>query len=181
MKTARLAAVAAAFAAVVATPGIAEAELELDIRATIRRVLYWASGEAPARPPKPRTAKFLDLMKDPDPLPPWLSEADVDFYVHEFERTGFTGGLNWYRTLDRTWELMAAYKNATIMQPALYIAGDRDLVLMRWKAAVDQLPQTVPSLKKAVILPGCGHWTQQERPEAVNTELITFLNGLEGR
>jgi pimeloyl-ACP methyl ester carboxylesterase len=101
--------------------------------------------------------------------------------VNEFERTGFSGGLNWYRTLDRTWELMAAYKSARIMQPALYIAGDRDLVLIRWKAAVDQLPQTVPSLKKAVILPGCGHWTQQERPDAVNAELITFLNGLEGR
>ncbi len=163
------------------TPGIAEAELEQDVRATIRRVLYWASGEAPDRPPKPRTAKFLDLMNDPDTLPPWLSEADVDFYVNEFKRTGFAGGLNWYRTLDRTWELMAAYRDARIMQPALYIAGDRDLVLIRWKAAVDHLLQTVPNLKKAVILPGCGHWTQQERPEAVNAELITFLDGLEGR
>jgi pimeloyl-ACP methyl ester carboxylesterase len=163
------------------TPGIAEAELEQDVRATIRRVLYWVSGEAPGRPPKPRTAKFLDLMNDPDTLPPWLSEADVDFYVNEFKRTGFAGGLNWYRTLDRTWELMAAYKDARVMPPALYIAGDRDLVLVRWKAAVDHLLQTVPNLKKAVILPGCGHWTQQERPEAVNAELITFLDGLEGR
>jgi pimeloyl-ACP methyl ester carboxylesterase len=76
---------------------------------------------------------------------------------------------------------MAAYTNARIMQPALYIAGDRDLVLIRWKAAADRLAQTVPNLKKAVILPGCGHWTQQERPETVNTELITFLDGLEGR
>ncbi len=120
-------------------------------------------------------------MNEPDTLPPWLSEADVDFYVKEFKRTGFTGGLNWYRTLDRTWELMAAYKDARIVQPALYIAGDRDLVLIRWKAAVDHQPQTVPNLKKAVILPGCGHWTQQERPEVVNTELITFLRQVEER
>jgi pimeloyl-ACP methyl ester carboxylesterase len=105
----------------------------------------------------------------------------VDFYANEFKRTGFAGGLNWYRTLDRTWELMAAYKDARIMQRALYIAGDRDLVLIRWKTAVDHLLQTVPNLEKAVILPGCGHWTQQERPEAVNAELITFLGGLEGR
>jgi pimeloyl-ACP methyl ester carboxylesterase len=76
---------------------------------------------------------------------------------------------------------MAAYKDAKIMQPALYIAGDRDLVLIRWKAAVDNLAQNVPNLKKVVILPGCGHWTQQERPETVNTELITFLKQVEGR
>ena len=163
------------------TPGVAEAELERDVRAAIRRVLYWASGEAPARHPKPRTAKFLDGMSDPDPLPAWLSEADVEFYASEFKRTGFSGGLNWYRTLDRTWELMAAYKDAKIMQPALYVAGDRDLVLIRSKAAVDHLAQNVPNLKKVVILPGCGHWTQQERPEAVNTELITFLKQVEGR
>lgn len=163
------------------TPGVAEAEFERDVRATIRRVLYWASGEAPARHPKPRTATFLDGMSDPDTLPAWLSEADVEFYAGEFKRTGFSGGLNWYRTLDRTWELMAAYKDAKIMQPALYIAGDRDPVLIRWKAAVDHLAQSVPNLKNAVILPGCGHWTQQERPEAVNTELITFLKHLEGR
>jgi pimeloyl-ACP methyl ester carboxylesterase len=92
------------------TPGIAEAELEQDVRATIRRVLSWASGEAPGRPTKPRTARFLDLMNEPDILPAWLSEADVDFYAREFERTGFTGGFNWYRNLDRNWELMAAHK-----------------------------------------------------------------------
>jgi pimeloyl-ACP methyl ester carboxylesterase len=162
-------------------PGVAEAELEQDVKATIRRVLYWISGEAPGRPTKPRTAKFLDLMDDPDTLPAWLSEADVDLYTSEFKRTGFTGGLNWYRNLDRTWELMAAYKGAKITQPALYIAGDRDLVLVARKAAVEHLAQNVPNLKKLVMLPGCGHWTQQERPEAVNTELITFLNNVEGR
>ena len=163
------------------TPGVAEAELELDVRATIRRVLYWASGEAPDRLPKPRTAKFLDGMDDPATLPAWLSEADVDFYANEFKRTGFSGGLNWYRNLDRTWELMAAYKDAKITQPALYIAGDRDLVLVRLKVTFDHLAQSVPNLTKAAILPGCGHWTQQERPEAVNAELIAFLKGLEGR
>ena len=163
------------------TPGVAEAELEQDVRSTIRRVLYWASGEAPGRPTKPRTARFLDLMADPETLPSWLSEADVDFYASEFTRTGFTGGLNWYRNLDRTWELMGAHAKAKITQPALYVAGDRDLVYVSRKAAVDHLHESVPNLRKLVVLPGCGHWTQQERPEAVNTELITFLNGLEER
>jgi pimeloyl-ACP methyl ester carboxylesterase len=161
-------------------PGVAEAELEQDVRSTIRRVLYWASGESPGRPVKPRSAKFLDLMDEPATLPAWLTEADVDFYAGEFTRTGFTGGLNWYRNLDRTWELMAAYTNAKVTVPALYVTGDRDLVYERWKAAVEHLPQSVPNLRKVVVLPGCGHWTQQERPEAVNGELITFLKGLEG-
>jgi len=162
-------------------PGVAEAELEQDVKATIRRVLYWASGEAPDRPTKPRTAKFLDLMDEPGTLPSWLSEADVDFYASEFKRTGFTGGLNWYRNLDRTWELMAALKGAKITQPALFVAGDRDLVVVARKAAVDHLSQSVPNLTKTVMLPGCGHWTQQERPAAVNAELIGFLKRLEGR
>jgi len=161
-------------------PGVAEAELEQDVRSTIRRVLYWASGESPGSAPKPKTAKFLDLMDDPPTLPAWLTEADVNHYVGEFLRTGFTGGLNWYRNLDRTWELMAAYTNAKVTAPALYVAGDRDLVYVRWKAAVEHLTQSVPNLRKTVVLPGCGHWTQQERPEAVNTELITFLTSLEG-
>jgi pimeloyl-ACP methyl ester carboxylesterase len=162
------------------TPGVAEAELEQDVRSTIRRVLYWASGDAPGRPTKPKTAKFLDLMDNPQTLPPWLSEADVDVYAREFARTGFTGGLNWYRNLDRNWELMGAHAKAKITQPALFIGGDRDLVVVSRKAAVDHLSQSVPNLRKLVILPGCGHWTQQERPEAVNTELISFLQSLEG-
>jgi pimeloyl-ACP methyl ester carboxylesterase len=162
-------------------PGVAEAELEADVRSTIRRILYWGSGESPGRPPKPRTARFLDLMDEPATLPAWVNEADVDAYASEFARTGFTGGLNWYRNLDRTWELMAAYTGAKITVPALYVAGDRDLVYVRWKAAVEHLSQSVPGLTRAVILPGCGHWTQQERPQAVNAELIGFLNELPGR
>jgi pimeloyl-ACP methyl ester carboxylesterase len=159
---------------------VAEAELEQDVRSTIRRVLFWGSGESPGRAPKPKTAKFLDLMDDPPTLPAWLTEADLDHYVGEFTRTGFTGGLNWYRNLDRTWELMAAYTNARVAAPALYVTGDRDLVYVRWKAAVEHLAQSVPNLRKAVVLSGCGHWTQQERPEAVNAELIAFLTSLEG-
>jgi pimeloyl-ACP methyl ester carboxylesterase len=160
-------------------PGVAEAELEQDVRATMRRILHAASGEGQGFGVKPSTAKFLDGMVDPDTLPRWLTGADLDVYVGEFTRTGFRGGLNWYRNLDRSWELLAAYRGATIPRPALFIAGDRDLVIARRRTALEGMPNTVPRLDRSVLLPGCGHWTQQERPAEVNAEMIRFLAGLD--
>jgi pimeloyl-ACP methyl ester carboxylesterase len=162
------------------TPGVAEVELERDVRSTLRRLLYAASGEAPAawRAVMPRRETLLEGMPDPVTLPAWLTETDLDVYAREFERTGFRGGLNWYRNLDRTWELMAAYQRAKVTPPALFIAGDRDLVIEMRRSAFDALPITVPNLRKRVLLPGCGHWTQQERPAEVNAGMLAFLGSL---
>jgi pimeloyl-ACP methyl ester carboxylesterase len=165
------------------TPGVAEAELEADVPKTLRRLLYAASGDAPPvrgawGAGMPGDARLLDAMADPATLPAWLTQADLDFYVGEFRRTGFSGGLNWYRTLDLTWELMAAYQGARIHQPALFIAGDRDGVITRMKARYERLEEAVPGLRRKVLLPGCGHWTQQERAAEVNAELLAFLRVL---
>jgi pimeloyl-ACP methyl ester carboxylesterase len=165
------------------TPGVAETELERDVRSTLRRVLWGISGDAGETAgwhvPKPRGSTFLEGMPDPEQLPPWVTEADLDFYTGEFERTGFRGGLNWYRNLDRTWELMAAWRGARVMVPALFIGGDRDPVITRMRGAMDALPETVPQLREVALLSGCGHWTQQERPQQVSDELIAFLDGLD--
>ncbi|MBI2525382.1 MAG: alpha/beta hydrolase [Candidatus Rokubacteria bacterium] len=165
-------------------PGVAEAELGRDVRATLRRVLCSASGDAPAaqrwRPVMPGTTRFLDALGNPERLPAWLTEADLDFYAAEFQRTGFSGGLSWYRAMDLSWELMAAYQHAKVMQPALFVAGERDLVIAMQRRALDRLHETVPNLRRLVLLPGCGHWTQQERPAEVNAELLSFLRGVEG-
>ena len=66
------------------------------------------------------------------------------------------------------------------MTPALYVAGDRDLVVNfpGMKNLIDALPAFIPNLTKSVLLPGCGHWTQQERPGEVNALLLEFLGGL---
>jgi len=160
------------------TPGVAEAELSRDVRSTVRRVLYAISGDGGGMPVLPKRSTFLQSLPEPEMLPAWLSEADVDFYTGEFVRTGFRGGLNWYRNLDRTWELMAAWRGARITVPALFVAGDRDPVIRRNRAAMDGLAETVPGLRERVLLPGAGHWTQQERPAEVNDALITFLAGL---
>src|SRR5690606_20120830 len=108
----------------------------------------------------------------------WLSEDDLAYYVGEFTRTGFRGGLNWYRCADASWELTGAWNDVRIQQPALFIAGDRDGVVAMMPGAVDAMRESVPGLRRAVMLPGCGHWTQQERPAEVNEALLEFLRGL---
>jgi pimeloyl-ACP methyl ester carboxylesterase len=168
-------------------PGIAEAELERDVRASIRRLLYSASGDAPrgagviAAPERvgmvPRQGGFLSRTVDPASLPPWLTEEDLAFYAGEFARTGFRGGLNWYRNIDRNWELLAPFAGARVSVPALYVAGDRDLVV-HFRGMDQLLPNLrrfVPELRETIMLPGCGHWTQQERPREVNDAMLAFL------
>jgi pimeloyl-ACP methyl ester carboxylesterase len=163
-------------------PGVAEAELEADVRRALARLLYWAGGEAPRGPSwgfgQTRQSRLLEAMSDPPALPPWLTEADLDFYTAEFERAGFTGGLNWYRAMDLSWELMAPWRGARVTVPALFAAGERDGVVARMRGAVERLHETVPGLRGRVLLPGCGHWTQQERPEEVNAALLGFLRSL---
>jgi pimeloyl-ACP methyl ester carboxylesterase len=169
-------------------PGVAEAELERDVRKTMRMFLYSASGDIPVeragveqpQPVVPAGGGILDIMRDPENLPGWLTEQDIDYYTGEFERTGFSGGLNWYRTIDKSWELMAAWTGALVRTPALYIAGEHDLVVYfpGVRELIANLRAFVPQLGQALLLPGCGHWTQQERPAEVNAALLEFLNGL---
>ncbi len=172
------------------TPGVAEAELERDPRRTIRRVLYSGSGDAPPGADNtlgretpgmvPRTEGLLTQTIDPADLPSWLSEEDIDFYAGEFARTGFRGGLNWYRNIDRNWELMAPFAGLRVTVPALYVAGDRDLVVAfaGMDKLIPNLAKFVPNLRGATMLPGCGHWTQQERAKEVNTAILSFLRDL---
>jgi len=171
-------------------PGVAEAEFEKDVRQTIRGMLYSISGDALPRDGGitgtgtvgmvQRQGGFLAGMVNPTSLPPWIIEADVEFYAAEFARTGFRGGLSWYRNIDRNWELLAPFAGARVMVPALYIAGDRDVVLSfaGVEEAINNLPRAVPQLRGTVILPRCGHWTQQERAVEVNTAMIDFLRRL---
>src|SRR6266850_2545659 len=105
-------------------PGVAEAELQRDVRSTMRRLAYTGSGDAPGGRGMgmvPRDGGFLTHTVDPETLPPWLTDADIDFYAGEFTRTGFRGGLNWYRNIDRNWELLAPYAGAVVTVPALYV------------------------------------------------------------
>jgi len=173
-------------------PGVAEAELEKDPRLTLRAMLYGGSGEgvaairavaansgrAPGVGMVPRAGGWLPSSAPP--LPSWLSEADLDVYAEEFARSGFRGPLNYYRNIDRNWELMAAFDGTKVTVPALYIAGDHDMVVAFPGAAeqIANMKQVVPLLRDIQMLPRCGHWTQQERPAEVNAAIVEFLRGL---
>ena len=160
-------------------PGVAEAELEADVRRSLRLFMYAASGEAPEGamlPEKKNTAKLFDGYSEPETLMPWLTEADLDFYTGELERTGFRGGLNRYRNMDRDWEELPQLADRKIEQPALFIVGERDPVVRF--TSLDAMKEKIPDLRVLETLPGCGHWTQQERPAEVNEKLIEFLGGL---
>jgi pimeloyl-ACP methyl ester carboxylesterase len=164
-------------------PGVAEAEFERDPRLTLHSLLYWGSGDAPRGERRlgmvPKGGGFLDGRPVPI-LPSWLTEPDLDFYAGEFARTGFRGGLNWYRNIDRNWELTAPFAGKTVDVPALYVAGERDLVVSfpGMDQLIPNLTKFAPKLRQTVMLPGCGHWTQQERPAEVNAAIIEFLKGL---
>ena len=167
-------------------PGLAEAELERDPRATVRAMLYAASGDASGAGAGagigmvPHGGGLLQGLEAPQTLPRWLSESDIDVYAGAFRRTGFAGGLNWYRNIDRNWELMAPFAGARIEVPALYMAGDRDLVVAfpGMDKLLANLKVFAPQLRDTLMLPGCGHWTQQERPDEVNAAMIDFLRSL---
>ena len=166
-------------------PGVAEAEFERDPKRTISMALRGLSGNSipgtGAVGMVPRNGGWLDTITPlVGRLPAEITEDDIDFYANEYKRTGFRGGLNWYRNADRNWSLLAPWAGAKVTVPALYIVGDRDLVV-RFPGAdklIPNLSQFVPQLRETTMLPGCGHWTQQERPEEINAALVRFLKEL---
>ena len=166
-------------------PGVADAELARDLRQTFTRVLYGASGDAPLVPPIiPPGGGFLDMCGEPPAerdLPGWLTARDIDVFAAEYRDAGFAGPLNWYRNLDRNWELTAPWHHAPVTVPALFVAGDRDLVVA-FSGGREMLPRLrdcAPALREPVLLEGCGHWTQQERPREVSQAMIAFLRELD--
>jgi len=158
-------------------PGVAEAELERDPEDTLRRLML-SKREHGLN--VPAGGGFLDGTRNPDQLPAWFTPADLDALVSEYRRTGFRGGLNWYRNFDRNWELTAPFAGVTIKQPSLFIAGTNDAIIRGpvGEAALAYLPKVAPGLRRQVLIEGAGHWINEERPDEVNAELIRFLREL---
>jgi pimeloyl-ACP methyl ester carboxylesterase len=159
-------------------PGVAEAELQADVRRTLRG-FYQDLAELdlssiagnPAGAMEPAGGGLLDRLPD-RPHGTFLTDADFEVFVKAFEHSGFRGPINWYRNFDRNWEESAdlEYK---VYQPALMICAERDPVLPPSMAA--GMENSVPYLTKTIVIKGCGHWTQQEKPDEVNEALIEFL------
>jgi pimeloyl-ACP methyl ester carboxylesterase len=163
--------------------GVADAEYDRDPKATVRRTLYTFSGDAPHSDINRRILEpgkgALDNTLEPDHLPPWLGEKDLDYMASELARRGFRNPLNYYRNIDRNWELLAPWAGAMIHQPALFIAGKEDHVIRgpTGQQQLKDLPITVPGIRGVVLVDGAGHYIQQERPKEVNAALLDFLRG----
>jgi len=162
--------------------GVAEAELEGNVRDFLRRFFYATSGDAVDVWPRDKKVgdKLLTGLPDPDPFPAWLSNIDLDYYVSEFEASGFRGPLNRYRNHDRDFEYLKQFTGRKIEQPALFIGGSKDPAfnLAGRGDPMAIMKREVTDLRVADVLDGCGHWTQQERPDEVNARLIPWLKAL---
>ena len=144
-------------------PGVADEALARDVRRTLTTSRQW-------------TAEWAEEEPHPARRPAWLSEDELDVYIETFERTGFTGGLNWYRNIDRNWELTEPLAERRVEQPALFLTGELDPVARFMPA--EAMRGWVTDLRHEITVPSAGHWVQQQAPEAVNAALLDFLGEL---
>ncbi|MFT5116468.1 MAG: pimeloyl-ACP methyl ester carboxylesterase [Parasphingorhabdus sp.] len=164
-------------------PGVAEKELEADVRRSLLAFFYTVSGDIVKDGTRqvgwngyfPKGETLISQLVEPDSLPGWLTEQDLDFYVDEFRSSGFRGGINWYRNIVRLPELLAPFLGDRVTQPALYMYGEYDQICGNSPAVIEEMRTNLDNLQAAIRLPGAGHWLQQERPDEVNEALLTFL------
>jgi pimeloyl-ACP methyl ester carboxylesterase len=144
-------------------PDVADTALAQDVRRTLTTSRQW-------------TADWAEEDGGRREPPAWLSEQELDVYVEAFERTGFTGGLNWYRNIDRNWELSEPFAERRIEQPAMFLTGGLDPV--RNFMPAEAMNGWVTDLRAEIVVDGAGHWVQQQAPEAVNAALLEFIAAL---
>lgn len=161
-------------------PGVADKALAADVHKTftlfMRRGGLFNAEEFAKLPPDAPERKFqlLKLLEQPADTYPgevFLSEPELDFFVDTYEKTGFTGGINWYRNIDRSWELTKGVKYK-INVPCLYVGAEDDVVLP--PSSANGMERFISDLEKHTI-EDCGHWTQQEKPEELNRVIIEWL------
>ena len=167
-------------------PGVAETELEADVRRSMLGFLYSISGDVVADGIHtqgwdghfPMGETLVSQFVIPAQLPGWLTSEDLDFYVDALTTSGFRGGINWYRNINRIPSILAPMAGRRIEQPALYLYGEYDQIAGNSAAAIEALPSLLPGLVDVVCYEGAGHWLQQERAAEVNQALVAFLKGL---
>ncbi|HEY7800668.1 MAG TPA: alpha/beta hydrolase [Hyphomonadaceae bacterium] len=163
--------------------GVAEAEYDSDPRGILSRL--YASTDTPRDPPtvtdpKRSAGGWIPRLGKPTELPPWLTQADLDYLVAEFTEAGFRGGVNYYRNFDRNWEITPQLAGARIKVPVAFLAGTDDIVIRGAKEDQlrNQMLRVADDLRAVKLVPGAGHWIQQEKPQETNAFVLDFLAGL---
>lgn len=165
------------------TPGLAEADLEADLRGSLAGIYYGLGADVPAgtffkQLDHPATASFREVFPPPDTLPPWLTKEDLEVYVGEYEKSGFHGPNNWYRNIPTMNERISEIENKRFRQPAAFAAGALDVAIMfdpNWR---EQFEPCFDDLRFIEIIDNAGHWVQMEQPEKSNAAILRFLSGL---
>lgn len=171
--------------------GPPEAELGADPRHSMASFLYGASGaamrdrSAPTELPPMEGTGFLDVIGTDHPaLPfmgpegPWLTEADLDVYADEFAHSGFFGPVSWYRNFDVNFELVQHLGPERLTMPSAFITGELDGVNLMDPTGIERMQALLPDFRGATIIPGAGHWVQQEAPQAFNDALLAHLRSI---
>jgi len=160
--------------------GVAEKEYDSDPRGLLSR--FYLSPDSPREEPKITDSKrsaggFLPRIGAAKGLPGWLEQEDLDYVVNQFEKAGFRGGVNYYRNIERNWEITEDLEDFAIKVPTLFLAGSQDMVIQGATKEMLQssMEKSILNLQEVILLPNIGHWVQQEAPEETNQALLNFL------
>lgn len=163
--------------------GPADRDLAAAPREFLNKV-FWtlgAQGDFFAMFKHPPGTTYLDAMKEPPPLPwPWLSELEMEFFVSEYSRSGFTGGLNWYRSMDLKWQQRKPYENVQSQVPAYFIGSDQDVDLEGFHGddPISLMRAQFPDLRRVEMIADAGHMVQFEKSVEVNVLLLEYLEDI---
>lgn len=163
--------------------GPAEAELERDPRDALKRIYFALSGDAPKDEwvkPRPIDDTLLDGLAAPGPGPlSFMTDDELDYYAEAFREGGFFGPLSWYRNWDANEAQARRYGDQRIRQPAGFLCGDKEIVLAMFPGCMELQRELCEDLRMERVLPGAGHWIQQERPAQVTEALVEFARSVD--
>ena len=160
-------------------PGVAERELEADIRRTLKLIYFSFSGDAEHSNnfEKKKESGLLEGLGEAVTPTSWLTDGDLDYYCRSFEQSGFRGPLNWYRNIERNVRITPGLRNKVVRQSAMFLAGSADPILaMPMGSAIESMSRWVPNLHTNAIIKGPGHWLPMEAPAVVTEKILSFLS-----
>jgi len=165
-------------------PGVAEKEFDANPRGILS--MLYTSPDTPTEPPtitdpKMSAGGWIGRRGKPKALPPWLTKQDLDYYVSEFSRAGFRGGINYYRNFNRNWATTPQLAGVKVKQPVIFLAGEKDVVIngATPERLTAQMTRSCEDFRGVTLYPGAGHWIQQERAAEINRALIDFINSVQ--